>query len=184
MEPFFPVVGKKFLSELPERTNLNGPLLSPKQRFTSQIIVTITLITATIPAQDLSAYPSQHSSCAPTTSIASVLAAAASHSSYLLSTCYIVSNPHWKLGSSLKQKRRVQDVESQHREEVELGFQSSLVDSPNRCCSHCPMLPPYGGLSSGCRLRRIKYTFAGYVTLDKSLTFFVLQFHLHNDSFA
>lgn len=46
------------------------------------------------------------------------------------------------------------------------------------------MLPPYGGPRSGCRLRRIKYTFAGYVTLDKSLTFFVLQLHLHNDSFV
>ena len=56
-----PVVGKRSACARPERPHLNGPLLTPNQRFTSQITVTITLIiTATIPVHPLSPCPSLH----------------------------------------------------------------------------------------------------------------------------
>lgn len=76
-------MGKKFSSGLPKRLNLNRPLLPPKQRSTSQIIVTITLIiTATIPAHHLSPYPSPPIIAQP---------GLANSSSHLLGTCYVVS---------------------------------------------------------------------------------------------
>ena len=64
-------------------------------------------------------------------------------------------NPHCELRSSLKRKLWLQEVESQHREEALLDFQSSLDDSPNWHCSHWPVLPHYGGQSSGgCKLSK------------------------------
>lgn len=84
------VIGKKFSSGLSERPNLNGPLLSPKQRSISQIIVNIILIiTATISAP----IPANIQTASPV----NIVATATNSSSHLLGTCYVVSNPHRKL---------------------------------------------------------------------------------------
>lgn len=54
------------------------------------------MITITIPAH--------HLSCIPTTSPANILATSADSSSYLLSTCYTVSDPHRKHANFTEEK--------------------------------------------------------------------------------
>ena len=94
--PFIPVVGERFSCGLPKRTNLNVPYLSPKQvHFTNPCYHHFDFHCH---HYGPSSQPlcSQYHSCIPATSIASILAIAASRSSHLLGTSYAVPNPHCK----------------------------------------------------------------------------------------
>lgn len=70
-------------------------------------------------------HSSHHLSCIPTTNPVNILT---NYISHLLGICYVISNSHFELASSLKRTPWLPNVESWHREVVELDFPSSLAD--------------------------------------------------------